>query len=74
MGYRYEFIDGYKYNKSPLMCEFMSEGFKNKALEKKNKNKVLEKTHKILINSGYGFWGLRYRNRRGCEMVNNEKF
>ena len=31
MGYRYEFLDGYKYNKSPLMSDFMSEGFKNKA-------------------------------------------
>lgn len=51
----------------------MSEGFKNKAVEKKNGNKVLEKTHKIIINSGYGFWGLRYLNRRGCAIVNNEE-
>jgi hypothetical protein len=55
------------------MQDFMSEGFKNKAIEKKNGNKVLEKTHKIIINSGYGFWGLRYLNRRGCAIVNNEE-
>lgn len=73
-GYKYEFLDGIKYKKEPLMEDFMGEGFKNKALEKKKGNKVLEKTHKIIINSGYGFWGLRYLNRRGCAVVNNEEF
>ena len=71
-GYKYEFLDGYKFDKAPLMKDFMIEGFKNKALEKKNGNKVLEKTHKITINSGYGFWAIRYLDRRGVSLTTAE--
>lgn len=38
----------------------MKDGFEFKAENKKLGNEVLEKTWKIIINSGYGFWGLRY--------------
>ena len=38
----------------------MKGGFKYKAEHKYLGNSVLEKTWKIIINSGYGFWGLKY--------------
>jgi hypothetical protein len=38
----------------------MKDGFENKAQAKKDKQPVMEKTWKIMINSAYGFWGLRW--------------
>jgi hypothetical protein len=38
----------------------MTEGFANKAQAKADGQSVMEKTWKIVINSAYGFFGLRW--------------
>jgi hypothetical protein len=43
----------------------MSDGFKKKALAKKEGNESLETTFKLLINSGYGFFAYRWIEKRG---------
>lgn len=60
LGYRYEFIDGYKFDQGPVMKQFMEDGFRLKAESKAQGKSVMEKTWKIMINSGYGFWGIRW--------------
>ena len=60
LGYKYDFIYGYKFNKADVLGDFMKDGFKKKAEAKRNNEPVLEKTWKICINSGYGFWGLNW--------------
>jgi len=63
--YDYKFIAGIKFEKKPFMKEFFEKGFINKALEKQNNNPAMAQAWKIIINSGYGFWGLRTKNRDG---------
>ena len=50
----------------------MIDGFYNKAMSKKNKDEPLEITNKLLINSGYGFWGYRWENKRTTISGNSE--
>jgi hypothetical protein len=58
LGNTYEFIDGQQFDKAPVMKQFMQEGFELKAASKACGQSVMEKTWKIMINSGYGFWGI----------------
>lgn len=41
-------------------------------MSKKNKDEPLEITNKLIINSGYGFWGYRWENKRSCISGNAE--
>lgn len=66
LGNKYEIIYGIKFDKGFILKDFMKEGFQKKALAKKEGNSVLETTHKLIINCGYGFWGYRWMDRRGC--------
>jgi hypothetical protein len=68
--YEYEFITGIKFKKGRIKQRFFNEGFRNKAISKKNGNPAMAQAYKIIINSGYGFWGLRTKDRDGviiCE-------
>ena len=68
--YEYEFITGVQFKKGRIKQRFFNEGFRNKALSKKNGNPAMAQAYKIIINSGYGFWGLRTKDRDGiiiCE-------
>ena len=56
--YDYEVIDGYRFRKAKFMANFFNSGFTKKAEAKANGNPALAQTHKIIINSGYGFFGL----------------
>lgn len=56
-GYTYEPISGYRFIKKSIMKDFFIDGFNNKKKGKDTMNKVLEYFWKIIINSGYGFWG-----------------
>ena len=60
VGYKYTFDYGYKFEKAMLLEKVMKDGFKLKAEAKKNGEPVMEKTWKIVINSCYGFFGLRW--------------
>lgn len=60
LGYKYEFLYGYEFARCKLLQNIMSDGFKNKAEAKRNGQSVMEKTWKIVINSAYGFFGLKW--------------
>lgn len=61
--YEYEFLDGIGFMKYCFMKTFFEDGFTKKAEAKKNNKPGLAQAWKIIINSGYGFWGLRTKNR-----------
>ncbi len=68
--YYYEFISGIKFKKARIKQRFFTDGFRKKAQSKKDGNNAMAQAHKIIINSGYGFWGLKTKNRDGiiiCE-------
>ena len=60
LGYTYKFDYGYRFATSPILRDIMEDGFQLKADAKANGQSVLEKTWKIVINSAYGFFGLRW--------------
>lgn len=73
--YEYEFITGVKFKKGRIKQRFFNEGFRNKAKAKKDGNPAMAQAYKIIINSGYGFWGLRTKDRDGiliCEPNSHE--
>jgi len=61
--YEYKFIEGYNFNKKPFLKKFFTDAFNKKAQAKKDGNVSLSECYKIIANSGYGFWGLRTKNR-----------
>ena len=63
--YEYEFIRGIKFNKAKFLKRFFDDGFMNKAKAKSEGNPAMAQAYKIIINSGYGFWGLRTKDRDG---------
>ena len=66
--YEYQFLDGYAFKRAPLMKGFFEEIFAKKATATKAMMKALAKVFKIVLNSGYGFWGLRTRDRDGIQV------
>lgn len=72
IGNKYEYIYGYKFNKSKLLEGIMGDGFKFKAQAKAVDKPVMEKTWKIVINSAYGFFGLRWMDKRGFKFMSGE--
>jgi len=73
--YEYEFITGIKFKKSRIKQKFFNDGFRNKAKAKAEGNPAMAQAYKIIINSGYGFWGLRTKDRDGviiCEPNSHE--
>ena len=73
--YEYEFITGIKFKKAKFKKKFFNEGFVKKAEAKKNNNPAMAQAYKIIINSGYGFWGLRTKDRDGviiCEPTSHK--
>jgi len=72
--YEYQLLDGYKFQGGYLLKEFMKSGFDKKATAKQNGDKALAQTWKIIINSGYGFWGLKSKNRDSVKLINDPDF
>lgn len=71
LGYKYEYIYGYKFNRGCVLNDIMKDGFLKKAENKRLGKTVLEKTWKIVINSCYGFFGLRWMDKRSIKIMNN---
>ena len=67
--YDYIFIEGWRFEKGPVMKKFFEKGFLKKATAKKNGQTARAQAQKIIINSGYGFWGLRTKERDGIEIL-----
>ena len=63
--YEFELIDGYKFKRSKVLSKFFGDLFGLRAKYKKEGRSSLALTIKIIINSGYGYWGMRCKNRVG---------
>lgn len=61
--YDYQFIEGYKYLRAPIMKEVFEECFEKKATSKAEGKPAMAQAWKIILNSLYGFWGLRTKDR-----------
>lgn len=64
--YKYKFDDtcvGIQFNAKPFMYGYFQSCFENKAKAKAEGNDALAQVFKIIANSGYGFWGLRWADR-----------
>jgi hypothetical protein len=70
--YDYKFIDGLQFKKAKFKSKFFNDGFHKKAEAKAMNNPAMAQAYKIIINSGYGFWGLRTQDRDGVVISNSE--
>ena len=61
--YEYKIGGGWSFQSAPWMKAFFEEAFKRKAEAKKAGNKALAQVWKIIINSAYGFWGIRVEDK-----------
>ena len=66
--YEYQFDTGLKFKKATFMAKFFADGFNRKATAKAEGKPAMAQAWKIIINSGYGFWGLRISDRDGVEI------
>lgn len=66
--YEYTFTDGYSFKKAPFMKEFIETYFKKKLEAEQGRNKAQKQVWKIILNSSYGFWGLRTEKRDGVRI------
>lgn len=70
--YRYEFIDGYRFQAGNVLADFMRTAFNAKNTAKREGNAALSQASKIVANSGYGFFGLRVEDRDAVKIVHND--
>ena len=63
--YEYKFERGLHFKNKCFMSKFFIDGFEKKAKAKADGKPAMAQAHKIIINSGYGFWGLRTQDRDG---------
>ena len=63
--YSYELLDGIQFKNSKFMSKFFEDGFAKKGLAKENDKPALAQVYKIIINSGYGFFGLNTLGKDG---------
>lgn len=69
--YEYEFIEGVRFCKAPIMKEYVEELYKLKmeaSPDGEKPNPVLRQIAKIWVNSAYGYWGLRCFDREGVKI------
>jgi len=69
--YDYEFIEGVRFCKAPIMKEYVEELYNLKmeaSPDGEKPNPVLRQIAKIWVNSAYGFWGLRCFDREGVKI------
>lgn len=64
MGYSYKFIKGYAFkNRGTPLADFFHDGFDKKSAAKDAGQMGITNMWKIMINSGYGFWGYNPYNK-----------
>tara|TARA_R100001594_G_scaffold25780_1_gene50282 strand:+ start:1837 stop:5442 length:3606 start_codon:yes stop_codon:yes gene_type:complete len=63
--YDYKFIEGYEFKRSRFLKQFFQDGFEKKGTAKAEGKSGLAQVYKIIINSGYGFWGLNTLGKEG---------
>lgn len=70
LGYKYKFHRMLTFQARPIMRKFFTDGFKERCAEKKKGNTTMALAWKNIINRGYGFWGLRTKDREGVVIGN----
>jgi hypothetical protein len=70
--YEYQVLDGYAFDRAPILAKFFKKGFTEKARAAAEDMPALSQAHKIVINSGYGFWGIRTENRDAVVCINKD--
>ena len=70
-GYKYQFIQGFEYEKGKTLAKIMSELYdlKNKY---KESDPVLAQVYKLVINSLYGIFGLDFTNRKSASFISHQ--
>lgn len=63
LGYVYELLDGYEFKRKPVLYNFFNDCFKFKEEAEKNEQEALRIMWKIILNSGFGFWGFNPYNK-----------
>jgi len=63
--YDYKFLEGYEFKKNRFLKQFFQDGFEKKGTAKAEGKSGLAQVYKIIINSGYGFWGLNTMGKGG---------
>ena len=61
--YEYKIGGGWSFQSAPWMKSFFEEAFKRNPEAKKAGDKALAQVWKIIINSAYGFWGIRVEDK-----------
>ena len=61
--YEYEMLHIIQFKRGKFMSKFIDEMFSKKENATREKQKALAQSYKIIINSSYGFWGLRTQDR-----------
>ena len=61
--YEYECSEGIKFSSGYWFKKFSKDMFANKSKASKHGQKAKALAYKIIANSGYGFWGLRTKDR-----------
>jgi len=61
--YEYEIQSGLKFDSGAWMEKFFTDAFNKKAAASKIGNEAMTQIYKIIANSGYGFWGLRVKDK-----------
>ena len=61
--YEYQVQSGLRFESGPWLAKFFTDAFDKKALAKKVGNTAMSQIYKIIADSGYGFWGLRVKDR-----------
>ena len=73
LGYQYQITRYFKSKKAPFLKDLIDRIYKVKLDAEKKKNPALRATAKVIINSAYGFWGIR-RETENVELVNSKSF
>ena len=70
--YTYKFKDGLGFKRGKHLKPMVEKLFKMKADAKKNGQDALASVLKIVLNSLYGFWGTRIKDREGLEIYQSD--
>ena len=71
--YEYKIESGLSFQSAKWLDKFFTDAFVKKAEAKKSGNPALAQTYKIIANSGYGFWGLRVKDRDTIKICEKDK-
>lgn len=73
LGYSYIPVSGISFQRDAFMKRFIHNVFEDKKAAKLNGDKVSEMINKIILNSSYGFWGIKTYDRESLKVSNKSR-